>query len=216
MRAAAVWLIWAVLLVGSVGLTVVVSIYESPDAEADVIRAVQAWPVPGMSFSSAVRAVTTTQFVLVIGAAFVVVLWWRGARRDAITLAVLFVAMPLVQSGLKYLVDRPRPEDELVRAGISSSSFPAGHVMGPTVVYGSLLCFAVFSERLGRWYRLLLVSWSSVVLVTTGIVNVYLGVHWPTDVLGGYLWGLVLLVPPLAGGLHQCLRRCLFIPRRPR
>ena len=39
-----------------------------------------------------------------------------------------------------------------------------------------------------------------VVLALTGIVNVWLGVHWPSDVLGGYLWGAVLLLPAVAAG----------------
>lgn len=160
-----------------------------------MIRAAQSWPVPGSAFSHAVRAVTTTQFVLPVGAALVVVFWWSGGRREAITLAVLFIVLPAAQAGLKFLVDRTRPADELVRAEISSPSFPAGHVMGPTVVYGSLLLLSLFSDRWGRWGRLIMVSWSAVVLATTGIVNVYLGAHWPTDVLGGYLWGLVLLLP---------------------
>jgi undecaprenyl-diphosphatase len=198
MRCAAVWLTWAGLLAGSVALTVVVFIFPSPDVEADVIRAVQAWPVPGRAFSRAVRAVTTTPFVLAVGAALVVVLWWRGARREAITLAVLFIVLPAAQAGLKFMVDRPRPDDALVRAEISSPSFPAGHVMGPVVVYGSLLVLGVVSVRWGCWWRLIAVAWPAVVLATTGIVNVYLGVHRPTDVLGGYLWGLVLLLPALS------------------
>jgi undecaprenyl-diphosphatase len=197
MRASAVWLTWAGLLAGSVALTVVVSSYPSPDAEADVIRAVQAWPVPGRAFSRAVRAVTTTPFVLAVGAALVAALWWRGARREAMTLAMLFIVLPAAQAGLKVLVDRPRPDDALVRAEVSSPSFPAGHVMGPTVVYGSLLFLGVVSVRWSRWWRLIAVAWPVMVLATTGIVNVYLGVHWPTDVLSGYLWGLVLLLPVL-------------------
>jgi membrane-associated phospholipid phosphatase len=49
-----------------------------------------------------------------------------------------------------------------------------------------------------RGVRWLLILPLVAVLVLTGIVNVHLGVHWPTDVLGGYLWGIVLLLPGLA------------------
>jgi membrane-associated phospholipid phosphatase len=44
---------------------------------------------------------------------------------------------------------------------------------------------------------LLLIASMAAVLLLTGIVNVYLGVHWPTDIAGGHLWGLVLLLPGL-------------------
>ncbi|MGH2586082.1 MAG: hypothetical protein ACRDJE_14310, partial [Dehalococcoidia bacterium] len=147
-------LAWAVLLVGSMGLTALVSMNESPDAEADLIRTVQSWPVPARALSDPVRAVTSTTFVLVFGVVLVVVLWWSGARREAIALTVLFAVLPLVQAGLKQLVDRPRPPEELIRAGYSSPSFPAGHVMGPVVVYGALLWLALFWRGWGRWWRL--------------------------------------------------------------
>jgi membrane-associated phospholipid phosphatase len=42
-------------------------------------------------------------------------------------------------------------------------------------------------------------------LMLAGVANLYLGVHWPSDVLGGYLWGLVLLLPALAA--YDSLRR---------
>lgn len=198
MRTVAFWLTWAVLLACSIMLTVLVAIYESTDAEADVIRAVQEWPVPGGAFSNVVRGVTTTPFVLAFGAVLVVVLWWRGVHREAILLAVLLILLAPAQAGLKFVADRPRPDEELIRVGFSSPSFPAGHVMGPTVVYGFLLYVSLLRERRG-WWRAAAVAWSVIVLATTGVVNVYLGVHWPTDVLGGYLWGLVLLLP--AAGL---------------
>lgn len=189
---------WAAALAGSIVLTIGVSVHDAPTAEADLIRAVQSWPVPGARFSNVVRALTGTTFVLVFGAALVGMLWWKGARREAIVLAVLFALLPVAQSGLKQLVDRPRPDAELVRAGFSSPSFPSAHVMGPTVVYGSLLTLGLCRTWRHRLWRLVAVAWSTAILATTGIVNVSLGVHWPTDVLGGYLWGLVLLLPAAA------------------
>jgi undecaprenyl-diphosphatase len=193
----ALWLAWAVVLTSAIALTVLARVYESPEAEAGLIRLVQSWPVPGRTFSLMVRALTTTELLLVIGAVLVVVLWRSGARREAMTLVVLFTALPLTQAGLKQLVDRPRPDDELVRAGFSSPSFPAGHVMSPTVVYGALLYLGLFSAGWSRAWRLVAVVWTAVMLATTGVANLYLGVHWPTDVLGGYFWGMVLLLPAL-------------------
>jgi undecaprenyl-diphosphatase len=192
---------WAAVLAGATVLTVLVSGYESPRAEAEIVRAVQSWPVPGRTFSHLVRALTTTEFVLVFGAVLVMLLWWSGARRAALTLAVLFTALPFAQAGLKQLVNRPRPDAELIQANFSSPSFPAGHVMSPTVVYGALLFLGLFTGWWSRWLRLAAVLWAVLLLATTCIVNVYLGVHWPTDVLGGYLWGVVLLLPA-AGALH--------------
>ena len=68
-------------------------------------------------------------------------LWLLGWRQQAVLLVAGVAVMALLQSGLKDLVDRPRPTADLVelRAGFSSPSFPAGHVMSPTVLYGFLL-----------------------------------------------------------------------------
>lgn len=194
-RAMMLWLVWAAVLIGALVLTVQVSANEAPTAEADLIRVVQSWPVPGTSVTRVVRTLTTTEFCLVFGAVLVVACWWSGARHTALTLAVLFAALPVAQAGLKQVVDRPRPDAELVRAGFSSPSFPAGHVMSPVVVYGALVYLCLVMGCWSRWWRLVAVCWAMALLATTGLANVYLGVHWPTDVLGGYLWGLALLLP---------------------
>ncbi len=104
--------------------------------------------------------------------------------------------MALLQSGLKDWVDRPRPTAGLVelRVGYSSSSFPAGHVMSPAVLYGFLLYLAV-TLKPPILARLAIVAWSAFVLALTGAANIYVGVHWPSDVLGGYVWGAVLVLP---------------------
>jgi membrane-associated phospholipid phosphatase len=202
----AFWRAWVAVVISALAVTVLVSVHESREAEADLIRAVQSWPVPGTTVSRVVRALTTTEFCLVFGAVIVVVCWWASTGRMALTLAVLFTALPVVQAGLKQLVDRPRPEPELVRAGFSSPSFPAGHVMSPMVVYGALLYLGLFTGCWSKWPRLVAVCWATVLLATTGIVNIYLGVHWPTDVLGGYLWGLVLLLPAAGVMAREGLR----------
>ena len=139
--------------------------------------------------------VTTTEVVLGTGGALVVMLWLFGRRWEAGLLLVGLALLPLLQSGLKELVDRPRPTEPLVdvRAGFSSPSFPAGHVMSPTLLYGYLLWLAI-RRALPLTLRLPAALWSAFVVLFAAPPNVWLGVHWPSDVLGGWAWGLVLLV----------------------
>ncbi len=148
---------------------------------------------PGQPFSDLVREITTTEAVLALGAVIAVLLWVTGYRWEAGLLALGLVLLPLVQGGLKEIVDRPRPAEPLaeLRAGFSSASFPAGHVMGPAFLYGFLLYLAV-SKSIAS-----LLAWpvgicSALVIVLAGPPNVWLGVHWPSDVLGGWAWGFVL------------------------
>jgi len=104
--------------------------------------------------------------------------------------------LPFLQHGLKQLVDRPRPTPDLVelRAGFSSPSFPSGHVMSAALLYG-LLLYLSLRIALPSVLRLALIGWCAFMLVVSGPANVYLGVHWPSDVVGGYAWATVLLLP---------------------
>jgi undecaprenyl-diphosphatase len=222
------WLrLWLATLALAVALTALVEFDAVPD-EAGLMREVQASGFPGQTLSDAVRAITTTQFVVMAGVVMAGLRWPARGWRSAAILLVLVILLPVTQAGIKELVDRPRPSETTpgieVRASQTSPSFPAGHVMGPTVVYGWALVVLLRSHRievvrspgvhpgearqhpglnpaatrgLVRSVRWLLIACLAGVLLSTGIVNVYLGVHWPSDVLGGYLWGLVLLLPAL-------------------
>jgi membrane-associated phospholipid phosphatase len=199
------WLVlWLTVLVLSIGLALLIDRDGPIYGEAEILEEVQGWAFPGMTLSRAVSFITATERVIPIGAVLAVVLWFRGDRRYAITLVVLLIALPLAQYGIKELIDRARPAENgiEVRASVRSPSFPSGHVMSATVLYGWLLAYGAFAAPLHRLLSLLLRASCVVLLLLAGLVSVYLGVHWPTDVFGGHGWGFVLLLPALvAGGL---------------
>ena len=187
---------WVALLLAGAVLAFLAADNERLPGDLAIMRWVQSLPLPGMPASRFVRVLGATEAVLATGAVVVVLLWVFHRRREALLLACCLALLPLLQHGLKELVDRPRPSPELVhlRAGFSSPSFPAGHVMSPTLLYGFL---AYLSLRNGVMWPLAapLLGVSSAVLVLAGPANVYVGVHWPSDVAGGYVWGLLLLLP---------------------
>jgi membrane-associated phospholipid phosphatase len=189
-------LVWLGLLAGCVALSVLAAQHDRLPGDLDLTQRLQDSDFPGLRVSKFVRAVTTTQVVLGTGAAVAVVMWLVGWRQQAVVLVAGLGVMALLQSGLKDWIDRPRPTADLVelRAGFSSPSFPAGHVMSPTVLYGFLMYLAV-TLKPPIVARLPIVAWSAFVLALTGPANVYVGVHWPSDVLGGYAWGAVLVLP---------------------
>jgi len=199
-RVAAIWGgTWAALLLASLALSALAAASDRLPGDLAIARWAQDLPLPGLPLSRFLRLITTTQVVLGTGAAVAVLLWLSRRRREALLLAVGLVVLPLLQHGLKEAVDRPRPSPDLVelRAGFESPSFPAGHVMSPTLLYGFLLYLALLRLRYPP-LRLPILAASLFVLVLSGPVNVWVGVHWPSDVLGGYAWGLVLLLPLLA------------------
>ena len=189
---------WVVVLAGSLALSVMAAQHSRLPGDLRLTEWLQDSPFPGVGLSRAVRAVTTTEVVLTTGFAVAAALWLLRRRRQAVVLAAALVVLPLAQHLIKEVVDRPRPSPELVdvRAGFSSPSFPAGHVMSPTLLYGFLL-YLPLRPGLPRTVRTLVGAWSVAVLTLSAPANVYMGVHWPSDVLGGYTWGTVLLLPAI-------------------
>ena len=159
-------------------------------------RTVQEWPFPGETLSDVVRAVTGTEVVVVIGLVLSVVALRFGHRRPVLAFALGLCAVVLLQFLLKEIVDRPRPSPELIdlRAGFTSLSFPSGHTMSATYVYG-FVALGVLATPYRVTIRVAAAIVVAVFLALGGLANVYLGVHWSSDVIGGYLWALAVLIP---------------------
>ena len=131
--------------------------------------------------------------LLVIGSLIV-----RRKGADALFVAIAVGSGGILNTLLKTGYARPRPALVAHLVEVTSSSFPSGHAMNSAIVYltlGVLLARAVPDRRLKAY-----ILWIGVALtLIVGISRVYLGVHWPTDVLAGWAigsaWaGLVWLV----------------------
>ncbi len=108
--------------------------------------------------------------------------------RIAAIIAVAITSGMVITSLLKRGFDRPRPE--LVPHGVlvTNASFPSGHAMMAAVVYLTLgMLLARTQAQLAMRVYLIALSVAATILV--GISRVYLGVHWPTDVLAGWTLG---------------------------
>jgi membrane-associated phospholipid phosphatase len=191
-------LLWLATLTLAVGLTALIVAVDTTSEDHDVAQAIQELPL-GNAFPNAVRAATTTELDIVVGVAVAAIVWRTGDRRTATVFLALLFVLPLVQHGLKLAVDRPRPpfDPSEIWSDPSSPSFPSGHVMSATVVYGFVLYLSL-GERWPPPCRIAARVLSAAAFVLTALTSITLEVHWPTDVLGGYLWGLVLLLPALA------------------
>jgi len=96
---------------------------------------------------------------------------------------------------LKILVDRPRPSADMVAvmSQLADRSFPSGHVVHYVIFFGLLYVIISFRWALARWAKLLITLLFLGLIVGIAISRVYLGVHWATDVLGGYMAGFAML-----------------------
>lgn len=117
-------------------------------------------------------------------------LWLEGKTRTLVWLLAATLGGAAISQLLKGHFDRPRPSVVPHLAQVYTSSFPSGHAMLSAVVYLTLgaLLTRVVSRRLVKLYLML------IALLLTGMIGfsrVYLGVHYPTDVLAGWTAGLV-------------------------
>lgn len=102
---------------------------------------------------------------------------------------------------MKALFSRPRPELVPHESIVYTSSFPSGHSMMAAVVYLSLgALLARLDTRPAL--RIYVVSVAALLTVAVGISRVYLGVHWPTDVLAGWTAGAVWAMLCWLGARH--------------
>ena len=130
----------------------------------------------------------------VVFGAIVLGLLLTGYRLEGLMTAVAAIG----SAGLWYLiaplVDRPRPSPELVDVAMQlpTGSFPSGHVVNLTAIFGFLIFLTLLLVSRG-WLRRTLALGALVPILTIGFARIEDGAHWPSDVLGGYMLGCVWL-----------------------
>ncbi|ALG83801.1 phosphoesterase [Gordonia phthalatica] len=146
----------------------------------------------------------TLPLTLVVIGVFVVA--WLSNRIDLASMIVVgslsgYILMMILK--LLFSRDRPPVEDRLIDVG--GAAFPSGHAMLSTVVYGltAVVAFRVFPRVRERAVALV---WLPILVLLIGVSRVYLGVHWASDVLFGWLFGLIWLAVCLFGHA-QIVRR---------
>ena len=130
---------------------------------------------------------TASVVTMVVGVA-ALFLWLNQHKHSAILLFVSTIGGVILNNLLKLGFSRPRPDIIPWEAKATFYSFPSGHAMSATVVYSTV---AYLAARLQRTYA----ARASIMFVAAVIIfiicgsRVYLGVHYPTDVIGGWIFG---------------------------
>jgi undecaprenyl-diphosphatase len=179
-----------------------------------ITQFVQAWRPEW--FVDAMRAVAwagSTAGYLVVAPLVGGIMLWRGRKRLA--LATLLVTVGnLMHPLIKVLVQRPRPgADEIaILQAAEGFSFPSGHAFGAVAFYGFLVYLALaYRVR----HRSVIVAALVGVIMLIGFASVYLGRHWMTDVLGGWLLGglwLAVYIPLVRGWISP--KKSIIIPEQ--
>ena len=154
---------------------------------------------------TALSFIGTDEAHLVMLAPVVGWLLWRRRVGLALWSVVVVVAAAALNGGVKLLAARPRPPaaDRLVAA--SGYGFPSGHADAAVVTYAVLL--TVFLPVLARWWRVVVTAVALLIVLSTGFSRVALGVHYVSDVLGGFALGLTWAMLGLVALLMTPARR---------
>ncbi|MFE9579218.1 phosphatase PAP2 family protein [Nocardia sp. NPDC006044] len=143
-----------------------------------------------------------TVAMTIVAVVAVVAFALRGYRREAVLMTVAGLGAWVLVDGGKNLIARPRPPiaDHLVVK--TNFAYPSGHSLGSIVVIGVLAVLLI--PRLRRPAARWIAAVAAVVFVAAvGLSRIYLGVHWSTDVLGG--WSLGALWVILCFGAYRYL-----------
>ena len=117
------------------------------------------------------------------------IFWALRFRLEALFI-LLTTSSNLLNAIVKRVIKRPRPAQELVTVVrvINEPSFPSGHVMHYTNFFGLLIYLLATNWQSGRLRNTLIIICTSLILLI-GPSRVYLGAHWPSDVMAGYMYG---------------------------
>ncbi|TWR28099.1 phosphatase PAP2 family protein [Mucilaginibacter achroorhodeus] len=183
------------ITVGFVALSVVVHIY--PDLSIDVrfsrdIQEHQNETIDGLMYAISTPGYMPESVIMVLGTALIFFLF---KYKKAAGFVLLTSLSGLVSTIVKAVVNRPRPSDTLVRIvkKTAQQSFPSGHVLFYVVFFGFMILLMLQLEKVPKWIRYPVIVVSTFLIFTIPISRIYLGAHWFTDVVGGFLLGLPCL-----------------------
>lgn len=190
------WLVVGlVILVAALGLTVVAAGAGTAPGDIAIARAMQRPPSEQLDAAAHIISDVGDEFPAMALMALVgVALLLRHGWRDLALFLAIAAALRVLGPVLKVLINSPRPtlEAVIVVAQADGLGFPSGHALGAALFYGAIAVIApqaiggpmvVRAIQALAVVMMMLVAWS----------RVRLGVHWPSDVAGGLLYGLGLV-----------------------
>jgi membrane-associated phospholipid phosphatase len=190
---------FAVLLACVVGLGKLLELAERPDGSTAFDSSITSWVVAHRTdaLTTLAKVLSTigsqkllTPVVLVIAA----LLLWRRRIELASLLVIVWGGAILLYSLAKQFVSRPRPPQDIWLAHAGGKAFPSGHAVQSLATFVVLALVGSTMMRRPPWAPMLI---AVVLALGVGWSRVYLGVHWTTDVLAGWLaaaaWTVVVV-----------------------
>jgi undecaprenyl-diphosphatase len=124
------------------------------------------------------------------------IFYWQKYKREGIFISTVLLS-GLIILGIKNVINRPRPTAFYVRLVEVNrfQSYPSGHVLSYTLFFGFLIILMNTSKNIPKNTKNIITYLSAFLIVTIAPSRIYLGAHWFTDTVGGFLLGLICLFP---------------------
>ena len=156
--------------------------------DRSIYEAVYAGHRPGLAVVARALTLLGEPTLLIAASALVALGLWRAGRgRAGLVLIAVTLTGRVLSEAQKYWIARHRPDIEPHLVVVKTSSFPSGHAAGSMIFYLSL---ALLLAGHGRW-RFAAAAAAILLSLMVGTSRVMLGVHWPSDVIGGWTFGLL-------------------------
>ncbi len=129
-------------------------------------------------------------FVIMVVITTLILLWRKHYYQEAKIFILACLGALILTTGMKLFFAKPRPQLWKHLISETSFSFPSGHALGSVVLYG------LIAYLLSNYYPKfsgLIYSFATTTILLIGLSRIYLGVHWPTDILAGYGVGFLWL-----------------------
>ena len=114
-------------------------------------------------------------------------------RRIGGSIAINLASIGLINHILKEIIQRPRPPIEFRMVEESSFSFPSGHAMASMAFYG-LMMYYIYNYLKNEKLKNIICTILSILILLVGVSRIYLGVHYASDVIAGFLLSIIYLV----------------------
>ncbi len=194
-RKKALTYVLALIAIGFLLLTAFISYYPESVIDREFSVEVQEYQHP--IFDQVMKLVSYPGYmpeapIMVIVCA--IIFYIQKFKKEAL-FVVLTMLSGLVSTIVKYLVDRPRPGSDIVKIAFQThqQSFPSGHVMFYMIFFGFMTLLMYSLKAINRTWRIMIGLLCMVLIFAIPISRIYLGAHWFTDVLGGFLLGILCL-----------------------
>jgi len=135
----------------------------------------------------------STFMIVSLGLVIFWLIWRKRSKKEAWVFLMILAGGAIINNLLKVIIKRPRPHLISPLINETTYSFPSGHTMNATVLY-LLIVFYIFNFLKGNRFRWIYMSILICLIILIGVSRIYLGVHYLSDVVAGFLTGILWLI----------------------